>query len=98
MVEEEFEQTQEFSEENKDLLALDEDVSEGAEIAQVKAIDEDEESEPEEQYEHPQAEYKCFSCNKVIDESYIRKKVRCPYCGSKIIFKARKREVTIKAR
>ena len=97
MVDEEFEQDQKFSEDNKDSFSLDEEVSEGAEIAEVKAIDE-EESEPEEQYEHPLAVYKCFSCNKVIDESYIRKKVRCPYCGSKIIFKARKRETTVKAR
>ncbi len=79
MVEEEFEQTQELSEGSKDVLALDEDVSEGAQIAQVKAIEDEEDSEPEEHYEHPQAEYKCFSCIKVIDESYLRKKVRCPY-------------------
>ncbi|MFP4523278.1 MAG: DNA-directed RNA polymerase subunit P [Candidatus Nanoarchaeia archaeon] len=98
MVEEEFEQNQEFSEQKKDPLALDEDVSEGAQIADVKSIKEDDQSEPEKTYEHPQAEYKCFSCNKLIDESYIRKKVRCPYCGSKVIFKARKRETTIKAR
>ena len=49
-------------------------------------------------YEHSQAEYKCFSCNKTIAEQYIKKKVRCPYCGSKIVFKARTREITIKAR
>ena len=97
MVNEEFEQNLDFSEDNVDAVPLDEEVSEGAAIAEVKAIDE-EESEPEEQYEHPIAEYKCFSCNKIIDDSYIRKKVRCPYCGSKIIFKARKREITVKAR
>lgn len=43
-------------------------------------------------------EYKCFSCNKIISDTYIRKKVRCPYCGSKIIFKGRVRENIVKAR
>ena len=35
------------------------------------------------------AEYKCFGCNKIVGENYLRKKVRCPYCGSKIIYKPR---------
>jgi len=33
--------------------------------------------------------YKCFQCNKDVKYEYLRKKVRCPYCGSKIIFKTR---------
>jgi DNA-directed RNA polymerase subunit RPC12/RpoP len=56
------------------------------------------EEAPTPEYEHSQAEYKCFSCNKIIAEQYIKKKVRCPYCGSKVVFKARTQEVTIKAR
>ena len=44
------------------------------------------------------AEYKCFSCNKEISEQHIRKKVRCIYCGSKIIFKPRTHSATVKAR
>ena len=43
-------------------------------------------------------EYKCYSCNRMIADSYIRKKVRCIYCGSKIIFKPRTRASTVKAR
>ncbi len=43
-------------------------------------------------------EYKCFQCNKVVDESYIRKKIRCPYCGSRIIFKPRTGITYVKAR
>ncbi|MBN1175771.1 DNA-directed RNA polymerase subunit P [Candidatus Woesearchaeota archaeon] len=44
------------------------------------------------------AEYRCFSCNKVVGEQYIKKKVRCIYCGSKIIFKSRTKSATVKAR
>ncbi|MGV8162648.1 MAG: DNA-directed RNA polymerase subunit P [Candidatus Nanoarchaeia archaeon] len=34
-------------------------------------------------------EYVCFSCNKQLNEVQIKKRVRCPYCGSKIVFKRR---------
>lgn len=44
------------------------------------------------------AAYKCFFCNKEIKETYLRKKVRCPYCGSKILFKKRSIGTKIKAR
>lgn len=44
------------------------------------------------------AEYKCFSCNKKIGPDYLRKKVRCPYCGSKILFKPREVSKKVKAR
>ncbi len=43
-------------------------------------------------------EYKCFECNKKVSTDYLRKKVRCPYCGSKILFKPRKTITQIKAR
>ena len=33
--------------------------------------------------------YRCFFCGKDIKEESIKKKVRCIYCGSKIVFKAR---------
>jgi len=42
--------------------------------------------------------YKCFSCNKVISDSQVTKRVRCLYCGSKIIFKERKFVTNVKAR
>jgi DNA-directed RNA polymerase subunit RPC12/RpoP len=33
--------------------------------------------------------YKCFFCNKELKDESIKKRVRCIYCGSKIVFKAR---------
>ena len=33
--------------------------------------------------------YKCFNCGKSIKDEHIKKKVRCIYCGSKVIFKER---------
>ena len=41
--------------------------------------------------------YKCFMCNKVIKQDYLKKKIRCPYCGSKIIFKPRTVSTMVKA-
>jgi len=43
------------------------------------------------------ARYKCFVCDKEIDTSLIRKRVRCPYCGSKILFKPRDKITYVKA-
>ena len=43
-------------------------------------------------------EYKCFECNKKVAAEYLRKKVRCPYCGSKILYKPRRISTKIKAR
>mgnify|MGYP002628905444 CR=1 FL=1 len=42
--------------------------------------------------------YKCFSCNKSISDSQIKKRVRCLYCGSKIIFKERSVATKVQAR
>ncbi len=42
--------------------------------------------------------YKCFNCNKEVKVDYVKKKVRCPYCGSKILFKTRSVATTVKAR
>lgn len=42
--------------------------------------------------------YKCFLCNKDVDDTYLRKKVRCPYCGSKMLFKPRTMGTKVKAR
>ncbi|MBU1201320.1 MAG: DNA-directed RNA polymerase subunit P [Nanoarchaeota archaeon] len=42
--------------------------------------------------------YKCFSCNKTISDSQVSKRVRCLYCGSKIIFKERNVVTNVKAR
>ncbi|MBI5002238.1 DNA-directed RNA polymerase subunit P [Candidatus Woesearchaeota archaeon] len=43
-------------------------------------------------------EYKCFDCNKVVGVEFLRKKVRCPYCGSKMLYKARATVTKVKAR
>ncbi|QQG39063.1 MAG: DNA-directed RNA polymerase subunit P [Candidatus Woesearchaeota archaeon] len=42
--------------------------------------------------------YKCFDCDKVVTQEYIKKKIRCPYCGSKILFKPRLASTKVKAR
>jgi len=44
------------------------------------------------------SEYKCFSCGKAISDTHIRKKIRCIYCGSKIIFKPRTTTTQVLAR
>lgn len=43
-------------------------------------------------------EYKCFQCDKKVSDEYLRKKIRCPYCGSKILFKSRTVATKVKAR
>ncbi|MFH0869915.1 MAG: DNA-directed RNA polymerase subunit P [archaeon] len=43
------------------------------------------------------AEYKCFFCSKTISADQIKRRVRCIYCGSKMIYKARTRSVKVKA-
>ena len=42
--------------------------------------------------------YKCFDCRKEVSPDLLRKKVRCPYCGGKILFKPRMQLTKIKAR
>ena len=44
------------------------------------------------------AEYKCFNCNKKVAQDYLRKRIRCPYCGSKMLFKPRATITKVKAR
>lgn len=43
-------------------------------------------------------EYKCFNCGKKIKSELLKKKVRCPYCGSKILYKQRLIATKVKAR
>ncbi|MDD5417393.1 MAG: DNA-directed RNA polymerase subunit P [Candidatus Nanoarchaeia archaeon] len=33
------------------------------------------------------SEYKCLNCGRVIEKEDILRRVRCVYCGSKILFK-----------
>ncbi|MEK6903401.1 MAG: DNA-directed RNA polymerase subunit P [Nanoarchaeota archaeon] len=44
------------------------------------------------------ATYKCFSCGKQIKPDYVKKKIRCPYCGYKVLYKPRTISVKVKAR
>jgi len=43
------------------------------------------------------AEYKCFKCGKIVKGDLVKKRVRCPYCGSKILFKPRTNPIVVKA-
>jgi len=42
--------------------------------------------------------YKCFNCNKKVGDEYVGKRVRCPYCGSKMLYKPRSVITKVKAR
>jgi DNA-directed RNA polymerase subunit RPC12/RpoP len=42
-------------------------------------------------------EYKCFMCNKIVGDTYLRKRIHCPYCGSRMIFKPRTVTTKVKA-
>ncbi len=43
-------------------------------------------------------DYICFNCGKKVDTQETAMKVRCPYCGGKILYKDRRTVVKIKAR
>ncbi len=43
------------------------------------------------------SEYKCFSCNKILGMDHMKKRIRCVYCGSKIVFKRRSVSTTVEA-
>lgn len=42
-------------------------------------------------------QYKCFNCDKKVSEEYLRTKVRCPYCGGRMLYKERKTATKVKA-
>jgi DNA-directed RNA polymerase subunit RPC12/RpoP len=44
------------------------------------------------------SKYKCFVCDKEVGDEYLRKRIRCPYCGNKMLFKPRDKITYIKAR
>jgi DNA-directed RNA polymerase subunit RPC12/RpoP len=41
--------------------------------------------------------YTCFACSKKISEDMMGKRVRCPYCGGKVLYKSRGSSTKIKA-
>ncbi len=42
--------------------------------------------------------YICFHCNKKVEDEYTRARIRCPFCGGKILYKDRKSITKVKAR
>jgi len=38
--------------------------------------------------------YKCLKCEKEIDLDQVKEKIRCPFCGYRIIMKKRPKTVT----
>ncbi|MBI5391381.1 DNA-directed RNA polymerase subunit P [Candidatus Woesearchaeota archaeon] len=41
--------------------------------------------------------YKCIECQKEIKHDLVKKRVRCPYCGSKIVYKPRTTSTVVDA-
>ena len=41
--------------------------------------------------------YVCIKCTKVVKQEYVRKRVRCPYCGSKVLYKPKVVKTTVEA-
>jgi len=41
--------------------------------------------------------YKCFYCRREIKEEIVKRRVRCPYCSSKILYKPRTINTKVKA-
>jgi len=43
--------------------------------------------------------YYCYKCDaKISIKEYLKKRIRCPYCGSKILYKQRNAATKVKAR
>ena len=41
--------------------------------------------------------YTCLDCQKEIKSELVKKRVRCPYCGSKILYKPRVTSAVVEA-
>ncbi len=41
--------------------------------------------------------YLCMDCQKEIKHETVKKRVRCPYCGSKILYKPKVTNTTVDA-
>jgi len=41
--------------------------------------------------------YKCFNCKREIKDDSVKRKIRCPYCSSKILYKPRTINTKLKA-
>lgn len=43
-------------------------------------------------------EYRCIKCGKDVDKEMMGRHIRCPYCGSRVLFKRRSIVTKLKAR
>jgi len=41
--------------------------------------------------------YMCIECQKEVSHELVKKRVRCPYCGSKILYKPRLKSTIVEA-
>ncbi|RLE47270.1 DNA-directed RNA polymerase subunit P [Candidatus Woesearchaeota archaeon] len=41
--------------------------------------------------------YTCFICGKKVSDELRGKRIRCPYCGSKVLYKSRQTTTKVKA-
>jgi len=41
--------------------------------------------------------YQCMECRKSVEGALVKKRVRCPYCGNKILNKQRMLHVVVEA-
>jgi len=41
--------------------------------------------------------YKCFDCQKKVSDTMLGRKIRCPYCGAKMLYKTRGTTTKVKA-
>ena len=41
--------------------------------------------------------FKCVECGKEVGQDYLRKKIRCPYCGGRVLYKTRTCTTLVKA-
>jgi DNA-directed RNA polymerase subunit RPC12/RpoP len=42
--------------------------------------------------------YVCFTCGKEMSDDTARRKIRCPYCGGRMLYKRRATATKVKAR
>lgn len=41
--------------------------------------------------------YRCFGCQKEVPQEFVRRRIRCPFCDSKIIYKPRTTTTVVEA-
>ena len=41
--------------------------------------------------------YRCLTCQKEVESDQVKRRIRCPYCGAKILYKPRNITTNIEA-